>query len=120
MEGSGMSVVISNPPHLAQQVAEGFAPYGVATVDETQGRTGLLASFVRPIYAGAKIPGSAATVSFPPADYWMLDVAVEQCQAGDVLVLATTSSPCDTDYFGERLACSLARAACSASSSRSG
>lgn len=103
-----MSVVIGNPPHLAQQVAEGFAPYGVATVDETQGRTDPLGSFVRPNYASAKIPGSAARASFLPAVYGMLHVAEEHCQAGDVLVLAPASSSCGAEYFGERLACSLA------------
>jgi len=101
-----MPIVVTKIDRSAAGLAKEFAGFGVATVHEAQGRTGLLDASLRPIFRPVSIAGTVVTCEVAPGDNWMIHVAVEQCREGDVLVVTPTSL-CHDGYFGDLLATSL-------------
>ena len=98
-----MPVCVTDIQRADPEIASSLARFGVATVHEAQGRTGLMHQRLRPIWRGPAISGTAVTCTLPPGDNWMIHVATEQCQPGDILVGAPLAEA-HSGYFGDLLA----------------
>ncbi len=104
--GTTLGIVKRNIVRADRAATDQLAQYGAATVHEAMGRVGLMKPYMRPIYPGAQVSGTAVTVLLHPGDNWMLHVAAEQIQPGDIVV-AAISADCTDGYFGDLLATSF-------------
>jgi 4-hydroxy-4-methyl-2-oxoglutarate aldolase len=100
------TVVVVNTPRPDGSLVARLGEFGVATTHEAMGRFGLMKPYMRPIWPGAQVAGSAVTVLAQPGDNWMIHVAIEQCRPGDILVVGVTADNTD-GMFGDLLATSL-------------
>src|SRR5436190_23817408 len=101
-----LGVVYRNIKRADRETADALGRLGSATVHEAMGRVGLMKPYMRPIYAGAQVSGTAVTVLLQPGDNWMLHVVAEQIQPGDIVVAACTADNTD-GFFGDLLATSF-------------
>lgn len=100
------NVVVKNIPRAPRHLSDALAGFGVATVHEAMGRRGLMLPYMRPVFGDVGIAGSAVTVLAAPGDNWMLHVAIEQCRAGDVLVVGLMT-PNSDGMVGDLIATAL-------------
>lgn len=101
-----MGLVVQNIRRADPEAVEALSHYGVATIHEAQGRCGLMGPEISQVWAAPRVAGTAITVSAAPCDNWMIHVAIEQCQPGDIMVVAPTSYS-DAGYFGDLLGVAL-------------
>ncbi|WP_457947170.1 4-carboxy-4-hydroxy-2-oxoadipate aldolase/oxaloacetate decarboxylase [Pseudarthrobacter sp. alpha12b] len=101
-----LGVVHTTIARAAEDAVKALSAFGVSTVHEAMGRLGLMRPYIRPVYPGAAMCGTAVTVLLQPGDNWMLHVAAEQVRPGDVVVAGCTTE-CEDGFFGELLATSL-------------
>lgn len=106
MSMNNLGIVKRNITRADKAAVEKLSRFGVATIHEAMGRVGLMQPYMRPIYTGAHLCGTAVTVLLHPGDNWMMHVAAEQIQPGDVVIAAVTAE-CTDGFFGDLLATSF-------------